>query len=170
MVARVAVHVGGERPRGDRADDDVVRDQPQRHAAGEVDEPGLARGVRIGLLRIDRDAVDRRDVDHLRGRRLARAARQRRVQRLRQEERRLDVQVHDLVPALLGELVERRAPGGAGVVDQDVERAFVRRVGLGQRLRAFDGRHVHRQRRRTSPRARQLRGGRVAGVGLAGEM
>ena len=43
------------------------------------------------------------------------------VQRLRQEERRLDVEVHDLVPAAFREFLERHAPGGAGVVDQDVE-------------------------------------------------
>ena len=40
-------------------------DQPQRHALGQVDQAGLAGGVGIGLLRIDRDAVDGRDVDHL---------------------------------------------------------------------------------------------------------
>ena len=49
------------------------------------------------------------------------------VQRLGQEERRLQVQVDDLVPALLGKRVEGLAPGGAGVVDQDVERLLALR-------------------------------------------
>ena len=34
----------------------------------------------------------------------------------------LDVRVQDLLPAGGGELLQRRAPHGAGVVDEDVER------------------------------------------------
>ena len=142
-VARVAVHLRGEGAGRDRADDDVLLRQPQRHAPGQLDQAGLARGVRIGFLRVDRDAVDRGDVDHL-GRPLgARRLAQRPGERLGQEERRLQVQVDDLVPALLGKAVEVLAPGRAGVVDQDVERRLV----LARRRRRAPARPARRRRR-----------------------
>jgi len=55
------------------------------------------------------------------------------VQLLRQEERRLEIQVHHLVPTAFGELVKRSAPRRTGVVDQDVD-ALVR---LQHRLHAL---------------------------------
>ncbi len=165
VVARVLVHVGGEGARRDRADHDALVRQPQRHAAREVDQAGLAGGVRVGFLRVDRHAVDRGDVDHL-GQVVGRGLPEHRRQRLRQEEGRLQVQVDHLVPAAFRKFVERRAPGGAGVVDQDVERALVLGVGLDQRLRAVERRHVGRQRDAVAE-GRQLLGGLVAGRGLA---
>ncbi len=135
-----------------------------RQPLGEVDQAGLAGVIGIGLLRIGPDPVDRGDVDDL-GRPLGGCCGlERPVQGLGQEERRLEVQVHHLVPAVLGEGVELGEPGGAGVVDQDVELGFVLRKGAGQGLAAFDGRDVLRQR----DAARSELGGRcVAGGGLA---
>ncbi len=52
-------------PRRDRGDVDVVLDQPRRHPARQMDHRGLARGIGVGLHRVDEDAVDRGDVDHL---------------------------------------------------------------------------------------------------------
>ena len=48
------------------------------------------------------------------------------VQLLRQEEGRLDVEVHDLVPAGLGEIIECAAPGDPGIVDPDIQPVFPR--------------------------------------------
>ena len=73
MIPRNLVHLGSERARCDAAHHDVVLHQPQRHALDQVDQAGLAGRVRIGFLRVDRDAVDRRDVDHLPGRSRGRA-------------------------------------------------------------------------------------------------
>ena len=67
------------------------------------------------------------------------------VQGLGQEEGRLQVQVDHLVPAALGEFVEVCAPGGPGVVEQDVELIFLGQIGGGQRLDAIQGRHILRQ-------------------------
>ena len=44
----------------------------------------------------------------------------------REEEWRVDVEVHDLVPGLVGVLLGGRAPGRAGVVDEDVDVAQAR--------------------------------------------
>ena len=65
-----------------------------------------------------------------------------RVQGLGQEERRLQVQVQDLVPAALGELIEVRTPGGAGVVDQDVEPVLQRQETPDEGLDPVVGREV----------------------------
>ena len=50
-----------------------------------------------------------------------------RQQPLGKKEHSSDIHVHDLVPPLRAELVERLAPGCTGVVDQDVQRipAFI---------------------------------------------
>ena len=53
--------------------------------------------------------------------RAALAAAQGRGKCLGQEEWRLNVEVHHLVPAAFRELVEIRAPGRPGIVDEDVE-------------------------------------------------
>ena len=56
------------------------------------------------------------------------------MQLLGQEEQALDVEVHHLVPAGFGELVEIRAPGRPGIVDQHVEPALARSQFLSQAL------------------------------------
>src|SRR6266436_4215147 len=86
-----------------------------------MDYRGLAGSVGIGLHRVDEDAVDRGDVDDLGGLVGGRGGAQRFCQRLGQEEQRLDIEVHHLVPAALREFVELRAPGSTRIVDQDVE-------------------------------------------------
>ena len=165
VVAGLLVHVRSERAGRDAAHHDVVLRQAQRHAAGQVDQAGLARGVGVGLQRVDRDAVDRGDVDHLGGA-LARSGLQVFVQSLGEEERRLHVQVHHLVPAALGEGLEGLAPGGAGVVHQDVQGGFAACDLRGQRAAAFHGGHVQRQRD-AGAQAGELGRRLVAGRGLA---
>src|SRR5690606_35809273 len=60
-------------------------------------------------------------------------------------EGRFDVDVHDLVPARLGEALEGFAPRGTGVVDEDVEAFLARLKLLGERAAAFDGRKIDGQ-------------------------
>src|SRR3546814_8807158 len=68
------------------------------------------------------------------------------MERLRQEEGRFDVEVHHLVPPCFREILERFSPGGAGIVDEDVEPALMLGELRGERLAPRDGRHVLRQR------------------------
>ena len=65
VVARGAVHVGGEGARRDGTDHDLLADQLQRHAFGQVDQPGLAGRVGVGFQHVHRQPVDGRDVDDL---------------------------------------------------------------------------------------------------------
>src|SRR5699024_12161157 len=93
---------------------------------GQLDHPGLGRVVAVGLKRSGSDTVDGGDVDDLgevapRGRGGPQVGRE----CLCEEEHRLEVEVHDLVPPVLRELVERRAPGGTGVVDEAVQTRLV---------------------------------------------
>src|SRR3546814_11876646 len=67
--------------------------------------------------------------------------------RLGQEEGGLDVDVHHLVPARLGETLERFAPRGAGIVDEDVEPFLARLKFLGERTAALDRRERTEERR-----------------------
>src|ERR1700761_5335104 len=113
-------HLRLERARGHRVDRDVPGPQLVGQHPGQLVQPGLGRGVGVGRHRRDLEAVDAADVDDP-GRVVGRARRlQQRQERPDQEERRLEVQVDQLVPGRLGVLLERGAPGGAGVVDQDV--------------------------------------------------
>ena len=100
----------------------------------------------------------------LAGLRARRRGLQRAVQCLRQEERRLYVQVHDLVPAGFGKLLERYAPCGPGVVDQDVELVLMLGELRGERLAPGDGRDVLGQGDAVRPEF--FRGGET-GIGLA---
>jgi hypothetical protein len=89
-------------------------------------------------------------------------------QRLGQEEQRLDVEVHHLVPAAFGEFVELRAPGRAGIVDEDVELRLQLDDFGGELVAAFDGRDVDRQRDAFAViGGGEFFRGRFAGAGLA---
>ena len=61
------------------------------------------------------------------------------MQRLGEEEGGFDVEVHYLVPALFGEGLERFAPRGPGIVDEDVEPGFARGEIFGQCAAALHG-------------------------------
>ena len=67
-------------------------------------------------------------------------------QRLGEKERRLDVEVHHLVPAALRKLVEIRTPGCAGIVDQDIELRFALLEFGCQHFNAGKGGNIDRQR------------------------
>jgi len=76
--------------------------------------------------------------------RIARPARrlELRDQHARQVEDGLDIERHHLVPARFGVVRERRAPVGAGVVHQDVQRGLARGEGIGEGARAGVRREV----------------------------
>jgi EmrB/QacA subfamily drug resistance transporter len=113
-------HLGLERARGHGVDGDVPRPELAGQDPGELVQPGLAGRVRVGAELRHAQRVDAAHVDHP-GRVIGRPGRlQQRQERPGQEERRLKIQVHDLVPGRGGKLGQRRAPVGAGVVDQDV--------------------------------------------------
>ena len=104
----------------------------------------------------------------LAGRSCARRRAQRFRQRLGQEEQRLDVEVHDLVPAAFGEFVELRAPGRACIVDEDVELRLQLDEFASQLVAAFDRRDVDRQRDAFAViGGGEFLRGRLAGPGLA---
>ncbi len=93
---------------------------------------------------------------------------QRRGQRLGQEERRLDVEVHHLVPAAFRKLVEIRAPRRAGIVDEDIQLRFALPDLGRQHLDAGHGGNIDRQRDAFAAIfRRQFLGGRLARSGLA---
>ena len=83
---------------------------------------------------------------------------------LRQEKNRLDVQVHDFVPTRFREGLEGLTPGGAGVINQYVDRRFVLGHGRCQRLAAIHRSDVlgHGDTVRS-----QLIGHRLADISLA---
>ena len=122
---RALGHLAREHPRRERIDVDVVLAPFAGERAREVDHRRLARVVghhrHVGA--VAGQPGDRRDVDDL-----ALAARDHAVlaDRLAHQEDRAHVQVHDLVPGLERMVLGGRAPGRAGVVDQDVDVAEAR--------------------------------------------
>ena len=84
----------------------------------------LARRVGVGLEVGHVEAVDRADVDDPRRVAGRRRGRQGGHEVAGQVEHALHVEVEHAVPRGVGELGQRRAPVGPGVVDQDVERSL----------------------------------------------
>ena len=169
MVARGPVHVRLERARRDRGDVDVVLDQPGRHPPRQMDHRRPCsrhrNRSRRGLTKMPSiEAM----LMTLAGRSCARRRAQRLGQRLGQEEQRLDVEVHHLVPAAFREFVELRAPCGAGIVDEDVEFRLALDDFGGELVAAVHGRNVDRQRDAFAAIfGRELLRGGLAGAGLA---
>lgn len=71
------------------------------------------------------DAVDAADVDDTGGVVSRATVFEQGQEHLREEENAFDVDVHGAVVSVFGEFIEGFAPGGAGVVDEDVEGVFV---------------------------------------------
>ena len=113
-------HLRRERARGYRIDQDG-RCQLGGQMPGQMVDGCL--GGRIGIVTQagHRQAVDRADVDHPGGVVFGGSGIQQGAGQLGQHERRLDVKGEHLVPRGPRELVEGGAPGGAGIVDQDVQ-------------------------------------------------
>ena len=99
----------------------MCRGQPLGQVTRQLVHRRLRRGVGVRLERRHPYAVDRPDVDD--PCRLVHRARllEQRHQELGQVEDALDVEGEHALEGRLVELGQRRAPGGAGVVDEDVE-------------------------------------------------
>ena len=128
--------------------------------AGEHVHRRLAGAVAVVLDRGRPQPVDRADVDHPRGVVGLRGGSQSGEQADGQVEDPLEVRVQDPVPSARGELLERRAPDGAGVVDEYVERGKVLSRGRRERGGPLGGRHIARVSHAVTDR-RELRGGRL---------
>src|SRR5579871_6295995 len=68
------------------------------------------------------------------------------MQGLSEEKGRFDIEVHHLVPAVFGKLIEISGPSRPGVVDQDVEVGLALINLVGEGLAAGEARNVLRQR------------------------
>ena len=126
----------------------------------------LARGVGVGLEGRDLEAVDRADVDDTCWVAGPGAALEQWEAGARQVEDRLQVERQYLVPRRVGVLGERRAPVGACVVDQDVERRLAPGERVGQAARAGLAREIGGEREARAL-TRQLGRDLVADVRLA---
>src|SRR3984893_11568589 len=143
LIDRVR-HFRREVTRRNRIDRDVLRREEFRHDAREVVHAGLRRGIRIGFEVRYPDALDRTDVDHPRiGVRRSRRFQQTK-QTLGQEEHRFHVEIHHLVPAVLGEIGEGCPPTRTGTVDQNVEALLPLLKFAGQACDLFHARKVGR--------------------------
>jgi hypothetical protein len=114
-------HLRREKARADAVDGDVVLGQRRRQCSGEVDHRALARVVRQGRHHARIAAAQSRhrgDVDDA-----AALAAFDHVQSdgAADEIRAVNVGSDHLVPRLKGHVLEGRTPGGAGVVDEDVD-------------------------------------------------
>ena len=103
----------------------------------------------------------------LAGRSALAPARQGAEQRLDQEEWGLHIKVHHLVPTALGKGLDLSAPGGARVVDENVELGFPGEIETGKGPRARRARCVRRHRDAFAEH-RETPGRLLAGRGLAG--
>ena len=119
-----AQHPGRKRAGRNGVEHNAVFGQVRGHKAREVVHGRLGRAIRKHVKRRAFDAVNRADIDHPRRACALPRRAQERQQLLRQKEHAFDVGVHHLVPAHFGKLVQRRAPGGPGVVHQNVERGL----------------------------------------------
>lgn len=120
---RLRHHLALKRPARQRVARDAPRAEVARQHPAQVVQARLARRVGKRLERGHLEAVDGADVDD--ARRVERAGVGAGLEERRQElgdcEDALEVERQDAVPGRVGVLVVRRAPGGARVVDQDVE-------------------------------------------------
>ena len=137
-------HFGGEPARRNGVDVDAVFAPLGAEGSGHADNGGF--GGLVGDRAWPRDAGleagDRGDVDDfaffLRDHPGAGDA-------LREVEHRIDVEAEDAAPVILGVVLGGGAPGGAGVVEQDIDAAALRHHGVAEDLRtggvAQIGRH-----------------------------
>ena len=81
----------------------------------------LARAIGVRPELVDVETIDGADIDDPSGIRWRRGLLEQVKQGLSKEEWALDIDIHDLVPAALWKFLDRRAPGRACIIYQDVE-------------------------------------------------
>ena len=145
----------------------MFADQLPGQQARQLVQGGLARAVGVGLLTVAADAGHRADIDDPRRVGGAAGLAQQRQQLLDAAKHRGHVELHDLVPGLGRISLQRGAPGGAGVIDQDIQLADVVRQLRRQVLHAFFAGQVGGDAV-AGAQGRQLGGSLGAGLGIAG--
>lgn len=166
-------HLGRERPAREHVAGDVAGAQLAGQGSRQVVKPGLAGGVGVVLQGRHAQAIDAADVNH--GGRVGAlalgGALELREQQLGQGEDALQVEGEDLGPGGVGVLLNVGTPGGAGVVDEDVQTGGLPggQVG-GQALALLEVLQVGGQsvrRGAVAGDAREFLNGTVAGLGVA---
>lgn len=125
LLNQLLRHLGHKETRRDTIHQHSLRPQRNRHMLAEVMHGRLRRGVRVSPLLPDApdgDAGDGADGDDAAGVGGGRGGGEEREERLREQEDGVHVEVKDLAEARGRELFKRRAPCGARVRDQDVDR------------------------------------------------
>ena len=128
---------------------------------------GFARAVGISLFAEGRNPRHRADIDDSRRVRRRAGLAQQRQELLDAVEDRGHVQLHDLFPALHRIAFQWRAPGGAGVVDEDIQPIDPLAQACRQRQHTFLGRQVGGQGLAMAQGAEFI-GGLLAGFGVPG--
>ena len=163
-VSRRFVHFGSKCAGRNSCYQNAVFNQPCCEALGQIDDGRFGRLIAVGLPGVQAQAVNRGDVNHFGGLLGRGVGFEQVVHGLGEEEDGFHIQVHHLVPACFGEGLKRLTPGGAGVIDQNVDAVFVFRHGCRQCLAAFDCGNVLRHRNAVGS---QLFGDRFADVSFA---
>lgn len=117
-------HLAREEPRAERVDGDVAGAELEGQVAAEVEDGSLGGRVAVGAVAAqgaDAEAGDRGGDDDARGVADGAALLQQGRELADGVEDAADVEVHDLGERLVRVLVKGRAPGGAGVGEEDVD-------------------------------------------------
>lgn len=118
-------HLAFEGAGGDCVDGDTTTCETYGEDFGEVMHGGFAGAVGKVVYFGDFDTVDAADVNDAGGIVGGGAVFEQGHEHLGKEEDAFHVDVHGTVVAVFGKVVEGFAPGGSGVVDEDIEGVFV---------------------------------------------
>src|SRR2546422_822360 len=148
LLQRSPAHLRGEKSRRDGVHRDAVLAPFRGKRARKIDNAPFGRVVAERLQHaygVAAQPRDRRDVDDS-----AIAVRDHRAlsRRLGHEEGAGQVQVHELLPRLQGVILGRRAPGGARVVDEDIQPPVALEESRHHRLDRFGLRQIADERQR----------------------
>src|SRR3954454_10551486 len=116
-------HPAAKRARRQRIDRDPPLGELDRQRLGEMVHRGLGGGVGVGVVGERLTAHHRADVDHPRRVIIVRSLAEQWQQAAGEVKDRGDVDAHHFLPGMVGEGLQRLAPGGAGIVHQDMEDA-----------------------------------------------
>ena len=167
VVERPGHHFALEGAGGNRVARNAASGEAHGKHFGEVVDGGFGRAVGeivdLGYV----EAVDGADVNDARGVVGAVSVFEQRHERLGEEEDSFDVDVESAVVTVFGEFVEGFAPGGAGVIDEDIDGVFIGFDFVGEMFPAFFDREIGGHGNALTDFGKFC-GNRVADVGFAG--